>query len=441
MFWYVMICSFPLSVDVTFPAVGFTFIFPSEILVGLLAVIFLIRFCFIKKSFSFDKQFLQHPLTLVICVYFITLLSAGIFSSMPPVSWKAVLVRCCYILVFYFMMHDFIKSGVRSWHTIFIVYGCSMILVIIYTIARLSEMGMDRNHAPVAVAPFYNDHTMFGAAIAFLIPAITAIAFFPKLFQMNKWKRAGILVLLMLLISGLYISFCRAAWISIVVALIVLVMMLMRLRLGSYLILVSGIFLYVSLNHEKLMDKFRQNKADSNIKNAGFYEQTQSITNVTNDASNAERLNRWSCAIRMFIEKPFTGYGVGTYQFQYLAFQRKKEMTRISVTSPYNIPPGHGGSTHSEYLLALSEAGLFSFLAFIAMLLAALHTGLTMVLKSGDKKIRVTAGFVLLGLVTYFTHALFNNFLDNDKLAFLFWSSLSILATLDVDGGNEEKSF
>ena len=48
-----------------------------------------------------------------------------------------------------------------------------------------------------------------------------------------------------------------------------------------------------------------------------------------------------------------------------------------------------------------------------------------------DKKIKVTACFVLLGLVTYFTHSLFNNFLENDKLAFLFWMSLSILATLD----------
>ena len=41
-----------------------------------------------------------------------------------------------------------------------------------------------------------------------------------------------------------------------------------------------------------------------------------SISNISTDASNMERINRWKCALKMFVEKPVFGWGPGTYQFQ-----------------------------------------------------------------------------------------------------------------------------
>ena len=248
--------------------------------------------------------------------------------------------------------------------------------------------------------------------------------------------QSGIFLSLLILVVGLFLSFCRAAWVSVSVALVVLIMMTLKFRFRTFMFLLLSILVYVSFNYPKLIESFRQNKIDSNVKNAGFYEQTRSITNITSDASNAERLNRWSCAMRMFLDKPVTGFGIGTYQFQYFPYQRKEEMTRISVTTPYNIEQGHGGSCHSEYLLTLSESGFFSLLAFLGLLLASLFTALKLFSTSHDKKTKLSACFLMAGLVTYFTHGLFNNFLENDKLAFLFWISLSILATLDSSSEN-----
>jgi hypothetical protein len=48
-------------------------------------------------------------------------------------------------------------------------------------------------------------------------------------------------------------------------------------------------------------------------------------------------------------------------------------------------------------------------------------------LQPENKTIKMIALFAMLGLTTYFVHGLFNNFLDDCKLAFLFWSSLSAL--------------
>ncbi|HKC67227.1 MAG TPA: O-antigen ligase family protein, partial [Bacteroidia bacterium] len=169
---------------------------------------------------------------------------------------------------------------------------------------------------------------------------------------------------------------------------------------------------------------------DSNAKQSGILQQTKSITNVTNDKSNAERLNRWLCAIRMFKDKPYTGFGVGTYQFEYLSYQRKKEMTMISVTSPYNIKHGHGGSAHSEYLLCLSESGIFAFISFMGILLSAFYYGIKMLNEQIPLKIKIILTMVLSALFSYCVHVLFNNFLDIDKAAFLFWSSLSVISAL-----------
>jgi O-antigen ligase len=185
-------------------------------------------------------------------------------------------------------------------------------------------------------------------------------------------------------------------------------------------------------NSDSIISSFRQNRYDSNARGAGIEEQTRSITNISNDQSNGERLNRWKCAIRMFEMKPWTGFGPGTYQFQYLPLQRKSDMTRISVTNPYHIKIGQGGTAHSEYLLALSEGGIFLFLFFIFTAGVAVFTAMKNYYRLRDEKNRLISGALLVGMVTYLVHGLFNNFLDTDKAAFLFWGAISMVVTLHV---------
>ena len=195
-------------------------------------------------------------------------------------------------------------------------------------------------------------------------------------------------------------------------------------------ILVLGIC--ISVNHEKIINKFKQNRYDSNAPGVGLLEKTKSITNISNDQSNAERLNRWKCALRMFEERPWFGFGPGTYQFQYLPFQKQKEMTRISVLNSYNIAFGHGGSTHSEYLLLLSECGIFAFLSFVAIIILTIVFGMKNSVHGTDNQFKGLTTALLIGLITYLTHGLFNNFLDTNKAAFLFWGAISILTTIDI---------
>ena len=64
-----------------------------------------------------------------------------------------------------------------------------------------------------------------------------------------------------------------------------------------------------------------RNSQDSSGK---LVEHLQSISNISTDASNVERLNRWVSAFGMIKEKPLVGWGPGTYQFEYAPFQKGK---------------------------------------------------------------------------------------------------------------------
>jgi O-antigen ligase len=182
---------------------------------------------------------------------------------------------------------------------------------------------------------------------------------------------------------------------------------------------VIGLFLSFQ---QEIIDRLEKNKQDSS---ANFVEHIQSITNISSDASNLERINRWQAAIRLFDERPAVGWGPGTYQFVYSPFQRAKEKTIIST----NL--GDMGNAHSEYLGPLAEMGIPGMLIVLILLVFVMITGLR-VYKNGDREVKFLSMMSLLGLITYFAHGVLNNFLDTDKLSVPFWGFIAILVSLDV---------
>jgi hypothetical protein len=149
-----------------------------------------------------------------------------------------------------------------------------------------------------------------------------------------------------------------------------------------------------------------------------FGEKFQSATNVTTDASNLERLNRWACAIEMFKQKPVFGFGPGTYAFEYARFQDPENLTIISTNF------GDRGNVHSEYLGPLSEMGFPGFLAMIFIVVAIFYKAITLYYKwpSDDREYKTLLLAMILSLATYFVHGILNNYLDTDKAAVPIWS-------------------
>lgn len=169
--------------------------------------------------------------------------------------------------------------------------------------------------------------------------------------------------------------------------------------------------------------QLEENQQDSS---GDLAEHVESISNVASDASNLERINRWKSAWRMFQDKPLTGFGPGTYQFQYAPYQDPMEKTIISTNF------GTRGTAHSEYLGPLSESGAPGFLIRSGIVVYLFYMGFRLFRQLPKGRTRALAISLFLGLVTYFTHGFLNNFLTKDKLAVPVWGFIAILVAIDL---------
>jgi len=232
------------------------------------------------------------------------------------------------------------------------------------------------------------------------------------------------MVLLILLFAvATLVSYTRAAWLSILASFGVWGILKLKIRFEIVLVgmaLLVGFFFSI---RTELMINLEQNRVESS---GELSEHVQSISNISTDQSNLERLNRWSCAYRMWKDKPLFGFGPGTYQFEYGPYQRSYEKTRISTDF------GTMGNAHSEYLGPLAEAGVFGLLSILLVVGTSIYTGIRVYTRSKKPSIRIFSLAVLVGLISYYLHGVLNNFLDTDKISVLFWGYTAMLVAMDI---------
>jgi O-antigen ligase len=168
-----------------------------------------------------------------------------------------------------------------------------------------------------------------------------------------------------------------------------------------------------------------RNEQDSS-RTFSFGEQIRSISNISTDASNVERLNRWIAAFGIIEDYPVLGCGPGTYQFIYAAYQKGKYKTTISTNF------GNGGNAHSEYIGPWAETGLPGVMTIIAMMIVVLYLGIKTYIKTQDKTAKILSLSAILALISYYIHGVMNNFLDTDKLSLPFWGAFVIIVVLNI---------
>ena len=421
---WIMVGCLPLSLTYQDVGGGLGLSVPAEVLMVVIAGTTL--FFQIRKSFL-GNAIWRHPITLAIGFNFLWILITSITSSMFLVSMKFTLIRFLFIWVFYlYFQHLFAHPQYIKRY--FWLYILPMIGVIIYAFNRHIGYGLDQMHSHEISVPFFVDHTIYGAALAFLIPFVV-IVWRRRTALMGKWKYldryAGWILggVAFLFLIAVFYSFSRAAWISLIAAATMAV--LLRFKVPFRWLLLGGmIVLGLAWGYRETL--YSELKSTRQVSSGDVLEHAGSISNIETDPSNKERINRWMCAIRMFEEKPLWGFGPGTYQFVYGRFQITSEMTRISTKE------GDRGDTHSEYLKALSETGIIGLLSWVFILLAVFQTGMRVVYTAREPRIKYLTTAALLGLTTYFTHGLINNFLYTDKMSSLFWAMCAMIVALDL---------
>ena len=413
---------------------------PVEPMMILFSFFFLFR---VLVAHNYDLRILRHPVTLLLLASLVWWIVTSCTSRLPWVSFKYFIARLWFVIPFFFAAMQIFRNRERI-AQFFWAYAIGLGVVILIATSKTLGNFSDLQTLHRVMRPFYNDHTAYGCAIALLLPVAVYFVLTPVGTQRavsadgqrkttataDAARRVPPVVLIALLCVGLFFSYCRAAWISIVAALGIYVLIRIGMKV-KWMVLLFGLgvgmfFVYQS----DVLYKLGKNHQDSSYTLA---DQVKSISNISTDASNVERLNRWASAMRLWKESPVFGVGPGTYQFLYGSYQKSYQLSTISTNA------GDLGNAHSEYIGPMTEQGLPGVLLVVALFLTTFATGVRVYRTAKDPAVGRMALAFTLSLFTYYVHGVFNNFLDTDKLSVPFWTFTAAVVALDLYSEKNDK--
>ena len=408
----------PLSVNIEEYVEGFGLFVPTEPL--LFGLMLLLLFQQIKYK-VFPDFIWKNAIVWAVGLYLLWVLFTSITSDLPIVSFKFLLARLWFIIPMLFYGSRVFLSE-KNIKTFLWLFAIGMTIAMVYTVFMHATYAFGEKESHWVMWPFFKDHTIYGAMTAFLVPLLFGMYFSKK---HDPLIQAILLTFIIINLVALFFSYTRAAWLSIIAALFVWLLIHFKIKFSLIAGVAATIGIFVFFSWTSIEQSLSKNKSEHTTEDFG--KRLESAANVTTDASNLERINRWSCAIAMFQERPIVGFGPGTYAFEYARFQEPENMTIISTNF------GDGGNAHSEYLGPLAEMGFMGLITVLILISAIFYKGITLYIHwpSENREMKVLILSMILALVTYFVHGILNNYLDTDKAAIPIWGICACFIALE----------
>lgn len=404
----------PLSVTLEDMNMGAALSLPAEPLIISAMMVFVAK---VLIQGNYNKAILLNPLGIIISLHLMWMLFTATLSEFPAVSFKFLISRLWFVLTFFFLGAEVFRKTENIYRFLWAhVFG--VLVVIIYTTYQHSIRGFEKQPGHWVMSPFYHDHTAYGMILALMLPFVVSYAFKNK---HNLFVKIFVFGVLFCFLVAFRLSNTRAAWLSVIAG--IGVYFLIRFKIKWYLVVFASLIAFGAFMtlKEQLVINLGRNKQDSS---ENLQEHIQSMSNISTDASNLERLNRWECAIAMFNERPIVGWGPNTYKFVYARFQKSTNVTLISTNA------GNKGNAHSEYLGPLSEQGILGMVLVLAIIIAALYVGNKVYHNTKNPDHKRLSMVIIVSLVTYWVHGFLNNFLELDKASVPYWAMLAMLLAM-----------
>ncbi len=393
--------------------VGFTL--PTEPILFGIMLLFIFRLLY---QGTFDARIWKHPISLAIIASLVWMFITSISSQIPFVSFKALVGRVWFVSVFFYLMAQLFvyRKNIRLFFWLFMI---PLSFVVLYTLYIHGQNGFTKDTATWVMFPFFKEHTSYGAVLAMYVPIAFAFAF---LIKQNINLRVLAVIVFSILFIGVIMSFTRAAWVSLAVAFVAMLVVVFKLRKEIIGVMIILGLTVVWMNWSIIMQKFEKN---DQVSSDNLTEHVESISNVSTDASNLERVNRWKSAFRMFMDRPWLGHGPGTYMFLYAPYQKPYDKTIISTNA------GDLGNAHSEYIGPLAESGFLGAVLVVVLVFVTIYSGIRVYHNLEERELKIIAMATLMGLITYWTHGFLNDFLEMDKASCPVWGFSALLVVLD----------
>lgn len=302
-----------------------------------------------------------------------------------------------------------LRRGLRraTWWRVTAAFIAGLAALILYSLLLTQYGGKS------APWPFFKNANHFAAVLC--LPVFPLLALTLRKRAGESWKNLLAGLLLLLFLVGIAASQSRGAWIGLFVGLFLGGLYAMPAWPHRLLLLLA--FGLVVLFGEALLQQIKRDRQQL----PAPLEYILSTADAADDFSNRERLMRWTCAWRMFQDRPLRGHGPGNYAPTFKHFiEGPEEKARISYWF------GWRDGAHSDYLTVLAETGAPGFLLLVAFLLWWLRIAWQRMWATTDRGSWRLHAAIVAAVGTWMGHAFFNDLFVTDAL---LWGLFLLLAT------------
>ncbi len=406
----------PLSTLIYLPG-GLSTDLPTEpLMVGLMFVAILYG---LRNSGNWERSFLFHPITALFFLHWLWIGISGWTGTTPVISLKFWLAKTWYLVAFY-LLTGWVLTQERDQKRWFWLLLLTLSITVVYVQIGHAGFGFSFSSIKKVLDPFYANHVIYASVLA---------VFFPFLWYMRLEYRkkplwnAFFWVVILLFLVAIYLSYTRAAYVSLLVC--IAVYLFIRLRMiawGFVAALLIGLFFFLRLAEDNAYLELAPNY-ETTISHDEFGDLLQA-TYELEDISTMERLYRWMAGFQMIGARPLIGFGPGSF------YERYKPFTISSFQTYVSDNPERSG-IHSYYLMTFVEQGIIGFLLFLAIQLILLLYGQKLYHRSSgwDKRLVL---MVTLSLAAIMTLQLINDLLETDKVGSFYFFCAAMLVGIDL---------
>ena len=343
----------------------------------------------IKQILSPDFSTIRsNKIFFLILLVFFVFMALSLLNSGPLLgkSLKALLLKWGRFPLILWMILDTFRDTRRMVNAVWVLSFSAALVGCTALSQKFFHVEFLRNRPFIDTAimgPFENRNNL-AAYLTGVVPVILS-------FGLWKWRRvavkAGLFLLVLLLIAASSWTLCRGAWVGLAAGLILLALFVNYNRLSRKIFWTLFLGGYVfCLPFLAMLLTFFQNRGDG------------------------ERFGLISIAWKMIQEHPFLGKGLGTF-------------ADYSVTYASNFVVFYA---HNCFLQIWAESGIFSLVSFLFLVGYVFYNSVKVVLR-GPLSLNV---YILIGLCSsllgFLVHSFFDTQLYSFQLSFLFWVMLAL---------------
>jgi len=414
--FYILLACIPLSVEVVLPN-GFGTDLPTEPLIIGLMLVFLLYVA--RHGTSISKDFVTHPITLLLLLHVSWTLVSAITAEDQFVSIKFFLAKTWYITVFFFLVGHFIKKPI-DFRPFFWALFLPLVIATIIILIKHSTYSFHFEYVNKTLHPFFRNHVDYGVMLALWVPFII---YARKWYRVGSIPRAVINVGLLVILIGIVFSFTRAAYVSLV--LIPIGYFIFKnnivktaITVGSIMAILAIASLSINKNYLLFAPDF-----EKTVYHTGFEDHLSATVNLS-DLSTMERFHRWIAGIKMSGEYPLSGFGPGTFFHFYKPYADSAFETYVSDNDDQS-------TVHNYFILILLEQGIMGLLVFLVLIITFFVKGQDVYNESKPED-RYWTATILTVMLVLMANIFMADLIETDAVGSLFFILIALLVSQDL---------